>query len=195
MCKGERDICQLCRRDITNESCSAAYDHKPGCGEIGLDHSLSTERPMPDICPDCISDGYRKLHETFATLARPVKENIVTLQEAAAANQRSQTQLLQMYLRRVHDSRVIIESQDTDWSMKDEASSVIDAARKYMQPLMEENSRSAIRLAEDLEREEQQLRAIQRLHLEELNFFRQEHSLGVVLHPAHDFSATPQPSP
>ena len=195
MYQGEKEICELCGRDIANESCSAAYDHKPRCGEIGSDHSLPAERSRPDICPDCMSDGYKELHKTFETLARPVKENIASLRDAAAANQDLLNQILQMYLRRVHDSSAIIRSPDTNSSMKDNASSTIDAARKYMQPLMEQYSRSATRLAKDMDRAKQRLRAIQCHHLEELNSFREKYSLGVVLHPAHASSPTPQSNP
>lgn len=197
MCKDEREICQLCRHDIANENCSAAHDYKPSCGESGFDHSLSIERPRPDICPECTSDGYRELHKIFETLARPVKENIVILQGAAAANHHSLNKVSRMYLRRVDESRAIIGSSDADadFSMKHNAVSVVDAAQKYMQPLMEHHARSAIRLAEDLEREEKQLLALQRHHLAELDFFRQEHSLGVTFHPAHPSSPTPRPSP
>ena len=193
MCNGENEVCQLCRRDVEHKSCSATCDHKSSCGEHGFEHSLPIERSRPDICPDCTSDGYRELHKTFETLARPVKENIVSLQEAAAANQHSLNKVSRIYLRRVNESRAIIGSPDTDWSIKHSAYRVVDAARKYMQPLMEHHSRSAARLAEDLEREKKQLLAMQRHHLAELNFFREEDSLSMTPHPARTSSPT-QPS-
>ena len=195
MCKGERDICQLCRRDITDESRSTADDHRPSGGENGFDHSLSNERSKPDICPDCTSDGYRELHATFETLARPIKENIANLQAEADKNRDLLNQVSQMYSRRVDESRAIIGSPDTDWSMKLNAHSVADAARKHMQPLLEHHSTCATRLAEDLEREEKLLLLIRRHHLAELDFFRGEHSIGVTPHPAHTSSPTPKPSP
>ena len=74
-------------------------------------------------------------------------------------------------------SRAIIESSDADWSAKHTAFQVVATAREMMYPLLEIYTSIAVLLAQDLERKEAQLQAIQQHYMAELAFFREDHRI------------------
>ena len=180
MCWGVREIYHLCGHNmetLLGVRCSAGYDETTGCKKHGFDLFEPIRRCRPDICPECASQCYKQLQETCEALAEPIKETISLLTKAAATNQDSHERVKRLYRNRLDTSRATIEDSDADWSAKHVAFQVVAAAREMMLPLLEIYASTAVLLAQDLERKEAQLQAIQQHYLAELAFFREDHRI------------------
>lgn len=190
MCWGVREIYHLCGHNIETLlgiRCSAGYDETTGCKKYGFDLFETIRRSRPDICPECTSECYRQLQETCEALAEPINESITLLTKAAASNKDSHERVNRLYRNRLVSSRAIIENSDADWSAKHMAFQVVATAREMMQPLLEIYARTAVLLAQDLERKEAQLLIIQQHYLAELAFFREDHRIDGHEETYHEF--------